>query len=201
MAFVSLATATPEDWLNVIDREETMPYGDRVAAQLMVMLREQREDECFGLPVNNYEHCLQTATRAVQAAASPEVVVCSLFHDAAQKLAPYTHGPVMADILGPFVSEANEWMLRHHSLFQQHYQARPNLNRDARHAFRDSPHFAYTSEFCESLDQTAFDPGFRNLPLEYFEPIVAAYFKRFNSLDKLRIDAEEWRAQPATASA
>ena len=74
------------------------------------------------------------------------------------------------------------------------------MRRDAREDLRGSAFFAATAEFCELHDQMAFDPRYRTLPLEYFEPIVEAYFRRFNSLDSLRIDASEWRAPEVSAA-
>jgi predicted HD phosphohydrolase len=188
MPFTSLATASPEDWRRIMAEERTMPYGTRAAGLLMMMLKQQRDDDAFGLPVNTYQHCLQTATCVANAGESPELIVCSLFHDVPEKMAPFSHGAVIADILAPFISERNEWMLRHHPAFQQyHFVERPGLNRDARDAFRGSPHFTYAARYCEIYDQNSFDPGFAALPLAHFEAIVETYFRRFDSLDSLRI--------------
>ena len=190
MPFTSLTTASAEDWQRIMDQERTMPYGRHVSSLLMLLLRQQRDDECFGVPINCYRHCLQTATRVLNAGESQELIVCSLFHDAPEKMAPFSHGAVIADILKPFISERNEWMLRHHPVFQQyHFAERPGIDRHAREVFRGSPHFAYTAAYCETYDENSFDPGFPTLPLEHFEPIVEAYFDRYNSLESLRIEA------------
>jgi predicted HD phosphohydrolase len=190
MPFTSLNAATAEDWQRIMGQERTMPYGRHVSGLLMMLLKEQRDDGCFGVPINCYQHCLQTATRVLNAGGSQELIVCSLFHDAAEKMAPFSHGAVIADILRPFISVPNEWMLRHHPAFQQyHFVERRGIDRYARDAFRGSPHFGYTADYCETYDQNSFDPDFPTLPLERFEPVVDVYFSRFNTLDSLRLGA------------
>jgi predicted HD phosphohydrolase len=188
MPFNSLATATLEDWRRVMAEEQTMPYGRRVSELLMLLLRQQQEDENFGMPINTYRHCLQTATRVLNAGGDEELIVVSLFHDVPEKMAAFSHGAVIADILKPFVGERNEWMLRHHPVFQQyHFVQHPGIDHQARETYRGLPHFAYTAAYCETYDQNSFDPDFPTLPLERFEPIVEAYFSRFNSLASLRV--------------
>ncbi len=56
--FVSLETASPQDWRRIIAEEQAIPYG-RCAASLMLM-REQQGDPDFGLPIYTYRHGLQT---------------------------------------------------------------------------------------------------------------------------------------------
>jgi predicted HD phosphohydrolase len=46
------------------------------------------------------------------------------------------------------------------------------MDRDAREAFRDNPHFAACEEFCAKYDQAAFDPAYESEPLSFFEPMV-----------------------------
>jgi predicted HD phosphohydrolase len=185
--FVSLESAAAEDWAEIIARESGVHYGRRTAALLWRMLEEQRDDDDLGAPVNVYRHSLQTASRAKAAGEPAELVVAALFHDAAEKLAPLAHGSAIADILGPFVGESTEWILRHHPAFQLHHFARhPSADRDARDAFADSPHFSAAARFCAAYDQQAFDPAHPALPLEAFKPLVDAYFESFDRLDRLR---------------
>ncbi len=167
--------------------EQAIPYGRRAASLLLMLMREQRDDPDFGLPVNAYRHGLQTATRAMQAGESEEMIVSALFHDVMEKMAVLSHGAAIAEIMAPFVSEQMEWMLRHHPVFQlHHFKERPGIDREARAMYRASPHFAFTAHFCATYDENSFDPGFAEEPLERFEPIVDAYFSRFNSLKSLR---------------
>ena len=66
MAFTSLITATAADWQHVIAEEAAIPHARHVHDLLMMLLTQQRDDECYGPPINGYQHCLQTTTRALQ---------------------------------------------------------------------------------------------------------------------------------------
>jgi len=190
MAFTSLIAATAEDWQHVISEEAAIPHARHVRELLLMLLKQQRDDRCFGVPINGYQHCLQTTTRVLEAGESEELIVCSLFHDVGEKMAPFSHGAVIADILQPFISERNEWMLRYHPVFQQyHFFQHPSADRHAREAFRGSLHFDFTARYCELYDQNSFDPDYPSLPLEHFEPIVAAFFSRFDGIESLRLPA------------
>ena len=137
MAFTSLTTATAADWQRVMAEEAAIPHARHVQDLLLLLLKQQRDDDCFGVPINGYQHCLQTTTRVLRAGESEELIVCSLFHDVAERMAPFSHGPVIADILQPFISERNEWMLRHHDAFKQkHFIEQPSIDRHAREHFR-----------------------------------------------------------------
>jgi predicted HD phosphohydrolase len=46
------------------------------------------------------------------------------------------------------------------------------MDRDAREQYRGHPHFEACAEFCETYDQSAFDPAYESAPLSFFEPIV-----------------------------
>ena len=48
-------------------------------------------------------------------------------------------------------------------------------DRNARDAFRDSPYYDYTEEFCAKYDQTAFDPHYASAPLSHYEPLIRQY--------------------------
>jgi hypothetical protein len=66
-------------------------------------------------------------------------------------------------------------MVEHHGIFQGYYFWHYiGLDKNARDAYRDSPYFEYTEEFCAKYDQTAFDPDYRSDPLAHFEPLVRA---------------------------
>jgi predicted HD phosphohydrolase len=68
-------------------------------------------------------------------------------------------------------------MVKYHPVFQQHYFSYlGEEERNARDAFRDSPHFAQTAEFCERYDQASFDPDYETEPIETFEPMVRRVF-------------------------
>ena len=86
---------------------------------------------------------------------------------------------VAADLLAPFVSERNEWIVRHHGVFQGYYYFHHyGQDRNARDRYRGHEHYDACVEFCARWDQFSFDPDYETLPLEYFEPLVRAVFAR-----------------------
>jgi len=126
-----------------------------------------------GLPISRYEHSLQTATRMAEAGMDEEFVVCGLFHDLGDVLAPHDHASFAALVLKPYVSEKNHWILKHHEVFQGYYYYHlAGIDRNARDAYRENPYYDACAEFCERFDQNSFDPAFENMPLGEFEPIV-----------------------------
>ncbi len=174
--FTNFEESTSEDWSNIMvclnETQSLVPT--RIIEQLELL-----GNDYGGFPVTRLEHCLQTATRAYRAGEDEEYVICALIHDIGDNLAPFNHPDIAAAIVKPFVSEANHWMVKHHGIFQGYYfWHHIGLNRDAREAFRDSPYFEYTEEFCAKYDQVAFDPDYRSEPLEFFTPLI---FERFSS--------------------
>ena len=77
----------------------------------LALLESLRGGDPAGYTLNPYDHSLQAATRALRAGESTEMVVCILFHDAADRLAPANHGQIAAEILRPFVSDHHYWMV------------------------------------------------------------------------------------------
>ncbi|MGZ4805760.1 MAG: HD domain-containing protein [Ilumatobacteraceae bacterium] len=172
--FTTFEESTSDDWAIIMKHVQiTQSY---VADNVIAQMRQLRSDY-GGFPVDRLEHSLQTATRAERAGRDDEYVLCALLHDIGDNLAPYNHPSIAAGILKPFVSEANHWMVEHHSIFQGYYfWHHIGLDRDAREAYRDSPHFDRTEEFCALYDQTAFDASYISHPLEHFEPLIRARF-------------------------
>ena len=172
--FTSFAESTAEDW--AIITKQLVVTQSHVADNVLAQLRMLRSDH-GGFPVDRLEHSLQTATRAEADGRDEEYVLCALLHDIGDNLAPYNHPDIAAGIVKPFVSEANHWMVAHHGIFQGYYfWHHIGGDRNAREAYRDSPYFEYTEEFCAKYDQTAFDPDYTSAPLEHFEPLVRARF-------------------------
>jgi predicted HD phosphohydrolase len=170
--FRSFAESTAADWA-IITRQLQVTQS-HVADNVLTQLRMLRSDH-GGFPVDRLEHSLQTATRAERDGRDEEYVLCALLHDIGDNLAPYNHPDIAAGILKPFVSEANHWLVAHHGIFQGYYfWHHIGADRNAREAYRGSPWFEYTEEFCAKYDQTAFDPDYRSEPLEHFEPLVRA---------------------------
>jgi predicted HD phosphohydrolase len=141
---------------------------DRVLAHLKML-----QGDCGGFAVDRLDHCLQTATRAFKDGRDEEFVVCALLHDVGDLLGPRNHADVAAAILKPFVSEQNHWMVEKHAIFQGYYFFQHlGLDRDMREQFRAHPWFDYTADFCRVYDGPAFDPKYRAMALEDFEPMV-----------------------------
>lgn len=130
------------------------------------------------MQVDRLEHSVQTATRALRDGRSEEYVVAALIHDIGNELAPYSHGPMVASILRPFVSERITWIIEKHPLFQAYYYAHHiGADRNARDKYKDHPYYADCVEFCELYDQSSFDPSYDSLDLDYFSDMVHRVFK------------------------
>ena len=162
-------------------------YQADASRRVLVHLERLRGDH-HGYPVDRFEHCLQTATRALRAGADEEIVVCALLHDIGDDLSPANHAEIAAGILEPFIDPLNTWMIRHHELFQgYHYRHFFGLDPHARDAYRDHPAFERTVRFCDEWDQTSFDKDYDTLPLDAFVPMVERVLARtpFDGLPEL----------------
>lgn len=172
--FKSFAESTAEDWAKIVP--ELAHTQNRVADHVMHLMRSLDAD-VGGFPVTRLEHSLQTATRAERDGRDEEYIVCALVHDIGDTLAPYNHPDIAAALVKGHVSEANHFMVAQHGVFQGYYfWDYIGGDSNAREAFRDSPYFDYTAEFCAKYDQTAFDSDYSSYPLEYFEPMVRNVF-------------------------
>ena len=138
---------------------------------LLEMLDSLGGDEAY--PVDRRTHSLQSATRALRDGRDEEYVVVALLHDIGETMGPLNHGDVVAAILKPFINEGNHWMLEHHPLFQTYfYGSHVGIDPNGRDAYRDSPYFDQTAEFCALYDEVSFDPHYENEPVETFVPMV-----------------------------
>ena len=172
--FTSFQESTKEDW-SLIMRQ--IGNTQNMVADNALHLRRQLGNDHGGFPVSRLEHSLQTATRAEQDGRDAQYVVCALIHDIGDTLAPFNHPYIASTMLKPVVSEANHFMVAQHGIFQGYYfWHHIGMDRNARDAFRDSPYFDYTEEFCVKYDSPAFDPDFVSAPLEHFEPLVRELF-------------------------
>jgi predicted HD phosphohydrolase len=152
-------------------------HASRQADRVLQWLREMDGESPYR--ISRLHHCLQTATRAARDGADDETIVCALLHDIGDILAPNNHSAVAADLLAPFVSERNEWIVRHHGVFQGYYYFHHyGQDRNARDRYRGHEHYDACVEFCARWDQVSFDPDYETLPLEHFEPLVRALFAR-----------------------
>lgn len=174
--FRAMTEGTDDDWRLI--GGELQRFANELPHRLIASLQLLRGDHC-GFPIDRLEHCLQTATRACQAGRDEEYVVCALLHDIGDTLGPYNHADVAAIIVRPFVSAENYWMVKHHAIFQGYYFFHHlGLDRDMREKFRSHSCFERTEEFCRVFDQVAFDPDFKSMSLEAFEPMLRRVFHR-----------------------
>ncbi len=174
--FRAMTEGTREEW-QLIWREMER-FAGQLPDRLIAHLELLRGDH-GGFPVDRLEHCLQTATRAFQAARDEEYVICALLHDIGDSLGTYNHPDIAAAIVQPFVSEDNHWIVQHHGIFQSYYFFHfLGQDRDQREQFRGHPYFEKTEEFCRLFDQAAFDPNFKSMPLEAFEPMLQRVFRQ-----------------------
>ncbi|TDJ04196.1 MAG: HD domain-containing protein [Deltaproteobacteria bacterium] len=176
VGFTRMEDGTREDYLFLARLKAKHDAGaaDRVFACL-----EGLREGPSGYQVDRYEHSLQTATRALRAGADEELVVCALLHDIGDNLAPHNHAAFAAEVLRPYVSNENYWLVEKHGIFQGYYfWHHYGLDRHAREKYRGHPCFERTALFCERWDQPAFDPDYDTLPLEAFEPMLRRIFAR-----------------------
>ncbi len=174
--FRAMTEGTQQDWSLIGGHLER--HARRLPERLIAHLNLLRGDY-GGFPVDRLEHCLQTATRAFQAGREEEYVACALLHDIGDTLGPHNHAEIAAVIVEPYVSPENHWIVEHHAIFQGYYFFHYlGLDRDLREQFRGHPHFEKTEEFCRLFDQVAFDPNFKSMPLEAFEPILQRVFSQ-----------------------
>ena len=172
--FHTMEQSTRDDWARIY--QAMKPFIDALPDRVLGHLKMLAGD-CGGFAIDRLEHCLQPATRAHQDGRDEEYVVCALLHDMGDLLGPRNHADVAAAVLKPFVSEQNHWMVEKHAIFQGYYFFHHlGLDRNMRDQFREHPWYAYTEEFCRLYDGPAFDPKFRSLPLEFFEPMVRRVF-------------------------
>lgn len=176
-AFRALSDASPADWDIIARAERAHRATHGPAAGLLAMLEIIADDAPIGTPVNLYTHCLQTATRVLEAGLDDELVVVALFHDLPEAFTDNHHGLVAAEMLAPRLTQRRRWLLVHHVEFQAlHFANHPTRDPNEREQFRGHPCFEETAEFCALYDQNSFDPGYPTRPLADFAPIVRRFF-------------------------
>jgi predicted HD phosphohydrolase len=182
----AMVDGTQEDW-SIIGKHAAAFQKDlpnRILAHLKLL-----KGDCGGFAVDRLEHCLQTATRAHQAGEDEEYVVCALVHDIGDTLGPANHADIAGAIVKPYVSEKNHWIVEKHGVFQGYYFFHfLGLDRNLRDQYRGHPHFEATAQFCHLYDQAAFDPAYKSMPLDAFEPMIQRVFMRPKNSIYLRKD-------------
>lgn len=175
---IPLEELSRQDWL-MLEQQRALYLARHQADQALRLLSASENDPCFGYQVNNYRHCLQSATMVLRDGLSDEDVVVALLHDVGFIACPLLHGDFAASLLGAYVSDRNHWMLRHHATFQNlHSPNMPGVDQHGRERWRGNPYFDWTAEFVARYDQAAADPAYPCEPIETFVPMVRAIFSR-----------------------
>ena len=177
VSFEHMVDGTPEDY-DLIGRELAAHKADQLTDHILGTLKAMA-GPLLGYQVDRFQHCLQSATRALRNGEDDEMVVAALLHDVGDPIAPENHSAVAADILRPYVSDRTHWIIRHHGLFQGYYYFHHlGADRDAREAFRGHEWFDDCAAFCEEYDQNCFERNHDTMALEEFEPMVRDLFSR-----------------------
>ena len=174
--FTEMKNGSKEDYL-LLDKHEK-EYINGTADRIMKFMSGLNSG-LEGYKITRLEHSLQTATRAFNDKASEEMIVAALLHDIGDELAPLNHSEYAATILKPYVSEKTHWIVEKHGEFQMYYYAHHlGENRNLRDKYKNHKYYNDTLEFCEKWDQTSFDPNFKSLKLQDFEPLIRKIFSR-----------------------
>ena len=176
VSFTEMKKGTKEDYL-LLDKNEK-DFAKKTADRILKFLSSLTET-LEGYQVSRLEHSLQSATRALHAGESEEMIVAALLHDIGDELAPMNHSEYAASILKPYVSEKTHWIVEKHGEFQAYYYAHHlGGNRNKRDKYKGHKYFDACGNFCEKYDQCSFDPNYESYPLEKFEPMVRNIFAR-----------------------
>ena len=175
-SFRRMDESTAEQWAAI--GAETSQHQGRVADTVLEML-QGLSAITDGFAVDQLTHSLQTATRAEEAGADPQMVVASLCHDIGKFVSVANHPKIAAEILRPYVREdVVEVILAHQDFQGRHYYHHFGGDPDARERYRGQPWFALAERFADEWDQTSFDPDYPTKPLTHFEPLVREVFSR-----------------------
>jgi len=168
------------DW-DMLARQRHDFAATQQVEHVLRLLRDSAADPSYGYMVNNFRHCLQSATAAMLDGRDEEYVVVALLHDIGFTACPTNHGAFAASLLAPYVSDAARWLLEHHQIFlAHHYHDHPDAEEDGagRERWRNHPHFEATAEFVARFDQTTIVPGQPEAPLETFAPMLGRLLSR-----------------------
>jgi predicted HD phosphohydrolase len=175
--FTRMDQSTHDQWAYI--GEQTVQQQQSVPGEVLSMLRKL-ETIYGGFGVDQLHHALQTATMARRANASDELVLAALCHDIGKVISIPNHGEIAAAILRKYVSPATFQIVLTHQDFQgRHYYAHFGMPSDLRERYRSEPWFAQAEQFTDEWDQAAFDPQYKVLPLQEFEPLVTQFFGAF----------------------
>ncbi len=174
--FSQMKDGDAEDYAFLTEHE--IEYTKGTADRLLDALRDL-DESLSGYKVTRLGHSVQSATRAWYDGADIDWVVSTLLHDIGDIYAPYNHDEYAATIIKPFVREQCTWTVEKHGDFQMIYYAQHvGGNPHKRDQFSGHAYFDDCATFCERWDQASFDPDYKDLPLDFFRPMVREVFAR-----------------------
>jgi len=159
-----------DDWMAIAVAHQ--PHFDSVADRYIGLLK-QLKGVTLGFGCDQLHHALMTATLARRSGASDEEIVLALCHDMGKTVNVLNHGPIVAEMLKPYVSDNAYRALYHHQDFQgEHYYAHLGMDPNMRETYRDEPWYDLAVKFVDEWDAEGFDPDFEVDSLESFEPVL-----------------------------
>ena len=174
--FTQMKDGNKEDYLLLEKHEKKYIAG---TADRLIKFMSSLNTTLEGYKITRLEHSLQTATRALNDKADEEMIVAALLHDIGDELAPLNHSEYAAAVLKPYVSEKTHWIVEKHGEFQMYYYAHHlGGNKNQREKYKGHKYFKDTVDFCENWDQKSFDPNFKSLSIQEFEPFIKKIFSR-----------------------
>jgi len=175
MTFTRMDSATDADWTE-IGRVTGAWQAEMPRRITGLLLQSQALFE--NSRVNEFQHGLQAATRAVRSGACEELVVAALCHDMATAISVENHGPIVAEIFKPYVSPEVYHVPSTHQDFQaRYYNDFFGRDPEVRRRHLGQPWYRMACQFSE-WDQASFDPAYDTLPLERFEPMIERVFRQ-----------------------
>jgi predicted HD phosphohydrolase len=173
--FTDMRQGSAADWAHIA-AEHGAHQKNAAPRQIMDSLA-RLVDIQVGFAADQLTHCLMAATLARRDGASDEEVVAALCHDLGKLFSIPNHGPIVAEMLKPYVSDYVYQAIYHHQDFQGRYYYE-HLGKDpaARERFRGEPWFDFAEKLVDTWDAPAFDPDFQVDSLGSFEPEINRVF-------------------------
>ena len=174
----SLERFAGDDWA-LLGQQRQLYMRREKSLQAIEMLLAQQDAASFGYQINNFQHCLQSATLAMHDNRSVDTIVAALFHDLGFTVCNESHGDFSAELLKPYVPQKHIWMLRRHMYFQYKYcPGIEDLDHHYASRWKSHEYFEWSDEFVFKYDVAAMNADFENAPVEEFMPLVKEVFSR-----------------------
>jgi predicted HD phosphohydrolase len=192
--FPAVVDSGPGTTFTVMDNSNTLDWAviGSATAQLaakvpdgIINLLHALDKLYVGYPISVLQHSLQVATRAMQANASDDLVLCALCHDLGMAITVEGHAELSASILRGYVSESAYRVVRHHTELEwQHAGAPSGQPHDQRTRYNAQPWFADAARFVDEWEVASYDPKFSARTLDDFTALVRSKFSNGASVSQ-----------------